>query len=194
MIRLLNLDIPTLGILLALCGLVCLFLGLTRRAYAPLLSICSGLLLLLCGGLMWLLPRIHFPQQTLTRLSFLLVGIAFLAVELINYFRRLSCTVPWQGEFLDVATYGARTTGLSYGSAVFRYRVDGVSYQQSSLDKRFWLTFLTSPFQKKFTVGDCYTIYLNPNNSRRFALSRRPHFGLFFFIGGILLLAAVLRF
>ncbi len=190
--RHLDLNLSDFGIILIVCGLVCIILGLTRRAHAPLTSFFYGLLLLLGGGLMWLVPRINIPQQTLTRLSFLLIGIVFLSIDMINNYKRLKCTVPCQGEFLEVFTYGRKYTGLSYGSAVFRYLVDGISYQQISLDKRFWLGFLESPFLKKFTVGEHYDIYLNPENPRRFTLSRRPHFGLFSFSGGILLVGFLL--
>ena len=190
--RYFDLSVSDFGIFLVVCGLVCVFLGLTRRAYAPLISLICGILLLLCGGAMWLLPRLDLSEQTLTRLSFLLVGIALLSVDLVNYYKRLKCSVPCEGEFQDIATYGLRKSGLCYGSAVFCYHVEDVSYQQSSLDKRFWLGFLKSPFLKKFTVGERYTLYLNPNNPRRFALSRQPHFGILFFCG-LLLLVGFLR-
>ena len=92
----------------------------------------------------------------------------FLAADLVNYFKRRKCTVPCQGAFLDTAVYGRKGTGLQYGAAVFRYQADGVSYDQASLDKRFWLGFLTSPFSKTFKEGDHCTIYLNPNNPPAF--------------------------
>ena len=190
--RYFDVDIPTFGILLVVCGLICVLMGLTRRAYAPRVSFLCGLLLLLCGGLMWLVPRLHIPSQSLTRIEFLLVGIALLSVDLVNWYKRLKCTVPCQGEFLDITTYGRRRSGLSCGSAVFRYQVAGVSYQQASLEKRFWLGFLDSPFLKKYTAGECYTIYLNPNTPRHFALSRRPRFGILS-VCGVALLAAFLR-
>ena len=182
-----DISISDFGIILMVCGLLCIILGVTRRAHAPKVSSLCGLLLLLCGGLMWLLPRIHIPSQLSTRLSFLLVGIALLSADLVNWYKRLKCTVPWQGEFLDITTYGRRGSGLSCGSAVFRYLVEGVSYQRASLDRRFWLGFLTSPFLKRFTAGDRCAIYLNPGDPRRFALSRRPHFGLLSICGAALL-------
>ena len=77
----------------------------------------------------------------------------FASIDLVNYYKRLKCTVPWQGEFLDISTYGVRKKGLSYGAAVFSYQVDGISYQQASLDKRSWLTFLKSPFLNKIYSG-----------------------------------------
>lgn len=187
MYRYFNLDIESLGIIFVICGVVCIILALTRKAYAPLLSFICGILLLLCGGLMWLSSRLSILQWCLGHFGTLAGGIAFASIDLVNYYKRLKCTVPWQGEFLDISTYGVRKKGLSYGAAVFSYQVDGISYQQSSLDKRSWLTFLKSPFLKKFTVGDRYDIYLNPNNPRNFALSRRPHFDLFSFFGWILL-------
>ena len=187
--RYFDFSISEFGVILMLCGAVCIILGLTRRAHAPRVSLLSGLLLLLGGGLMWLLPRLNLSAAALTRLSFLLVGIAFVSVDLVNADRRRQCTLPWQGEFWDVTTYGTRKSGLSYGSAVFRYRVDGVSYQQPSLDKRFWPGFLDSPFLKRYTRGESCTIYLNPKNPRRFALSRRLRLGCFSVCGAVLLAA-----
>ena len=140
-----DISISDFGIILMVCGLLCVILGLTRRAHAPKVSFLCGILLLLCGGLMWLLPRIHIPSQLSTRLSFLLVGIALLSADLVNWYKRLKCTVPWQGEFLDITTYGRRGSGLSCGSAVFRYLVEGVSYQRASLDRRFWLPHVPLP-------------------------------------------------
>ena len=113
-----DISISDFGIILMVCGLLCIILGVTRRAHAPKVSSLCGLLLLLCGGLMWLLPRIHIPSQSLTRIEFLLVGIALLSVDLVNWYKRLKCTVPCQGEFLDITTYGRRRSGLSCGSAV----------------------------------------------------------------------------
>ena len=182
-----DISISDFGIILMVCGLLCVILGLTRRAHTPKVSFLCGILLLLCGGLMWLLPRIHIPSQLSTRLSFLLVGIALLSADLVNWYKRLKCTVPWQGEFRDITIYGRKRSGLSCGSAVFRYLVDGASYQQASLDRRFWLGFRTSPFLKRFTAGDRCAIYLNPGDPRRFALSRRPHFGLLSICGAALL-------
>ena len=190
--RYFDLSISDFGIILAVCGLVCVLLGLTRRARAPRLSVLWGLLLLAAGGLMWLLPRLSIPAPALTRLSFLLAGSGLLSVDLINYYKRRKCTVPWQGEFWDLTTYGTRKSGLEYGAAVFRYQVDGVSYQQPSLDRRFWLGFLKSPFLKRYTAGSRYPIYLNPDIPSRFALSRRPHFGILFFCGAALLAACLL--
>ena len=190
--RYFDLSISDFGMILIVCGLVCVILGLTRRAHAPLASVLCGLLLLVSGGLMWLIPRLDISPENFTRLEFLLAGSALLAVDLVNDYKRLKCTVPCEGEFQDIATYGLRKSGLCYGSAVFCYHVEDVSYQQSSLDKRFWLGFLKSPFLKKFTVGERYTIYLNPNTPRHFALSRRPRFGILS-VCGVALLAAFLR-
>ena len=180
-------DIAVLGFILALCGLVCLILAVTRRAQSPRIALYSGVFLLLFGGVIWLLPLLDIPQPLLTRLSFFFIGIAFVSIDLVNFYKRLKCTVPWQGQFLDVSTYGMRKSGLCYGSAVFLYQVDDVSYQRASLDKRTWFAFLKSPFLKKFAAGNQYPIYLNPNNPRHFALSRRPRFGLFFICGAALL-------
>ena len=189
--RYFDLSISDFGMILIVCGLVCVILGLTRRAHAPLVSVLCGLLLLVSGGLMWLIPRLDISPENFTRLEFLLAGSALLAVDLVNDYKRLKCTVPLQGEFLEITTYGTRKSGLMYGAAVFSYQVDGVSYQQASLDKRFWLGFLNPPFLKKYTPGSYYDIYLNPGNPRRFALSRRPHFGLFSCCGAVLLAAFI---
>lgn len=164
-------------------------MALTRRAYAPKLSFLCGIILIPCGSVMWLLPRFDNLQRFFTHFATLLGGIIFLSIDLINYYKRRKCTVTLQGQFLDISTYGRKKKGLSYGSAVFRYRMDGDTYEQASLDKRSWLTFLKSPFQKKFTAGNYYTIYINPNNPHHFALSRRPHFDLFSYFGAILLAA-----
>lgn len=174
-----DVTVADVGMILMICGALCVILGVTRRAYAPRVSLLWGILLLLCGGALWLLPQLDLSSQFLTRLSFLSVGATFLAADLVYYFKRRKCTVPCQGAFLDTAVYGRKGTGLQYGAAVFRYQADGVSYDQASLDKRFWLGFLTSPFSKTFKEGDHCTIYLNPNNPRRFAISRRPRLGLF---------------
>lgn len=143
-----DVTVADVGMILMICGALCVILGVTRRAYAPRVSLLWGILLLLCGGALWLLPQLDLSSQFLTRLSFLSVGATFLAADLVNYFKRRKCTVPCQGAFLDTAVYGRKGTGLQYGAAVFRYQADGVSYDQASLDKRFWLGFLTSPFFK----------------------------------------------
>ncbi len=190
--RLFNFGITELGILLVVCGLVCILLALTRRAYSPKASFFYGILMLIFGGLMWLLPRLSINREFLSRLGLLLGGVVLVSIDLVNYYKRLKCTVPWQGEFQEVSTYGRRKSGLSYGAAIFHYWVDGVSYQQASLDKRCWPGFLTSPFLKKFTAGNYYSIYLDPGNPRNFALSKRFHFGLFSFAGLIMLASFVL--
>ena len=158
-----------------------------KKLAATLLAAC-----LLCGGLMWLIPRLDIPENTMTKLTFLLVGAALLSFDLVNYFKRRKCTVPWRGEYRDISTYGRRNSGLVCGSAVFSYIVDGALYERASLDKRFWLGFMSSPFKKKFTVGDCCDIYLDPQNPNRIALSRRPHFGLLSYCGALLLVGAML--
>ena len=91
--RYFDFSISEFGVILMLCGAVCIILGLTRRAHAPRVSLLSGLLLLLGGGLMWLLPRLNLSAAALTRLSFLLVGIAFVSVDLVNAYRRRQCTL-----------------------------------------------------------------------------------------------------
>ena len=190
--RYFDISVSDFGIILVACGIVCVILGLTRRAHAPKLSLIFGFLLLLCGGLMWLIPRLDIPENTMTKLTFLLVGAALLSFDLVNYFKRRKCTVPWRGEYRDISTYGRRNSGLVCGSAVFSYIVDGALYERASLDKRFWLGFMSSPFKKKFTVGDCCDIYLDPHNPNRIALSRRPHFGLLSYCGALLLVGAML--
>ena len=135
--RYFDISVSDFGIILVVCGIVCVILGLTRRAHAPMLSLIFGLIMLLCGSLMWLIPRLDIPE-------------------------------------------------------VFSYIVDGGLYERASLDKRFWLGFMDSPFQKRFTEGDRYDIYLNPQNPSRIALSRRPHFGLFSYCGVLLLVGSML--
>ena len=88
MYRYLNLDITQLGILLMICGVVCVIMALTRRAYAPRLSFLCGILLLISGGLMWLLPQLSIPKGFLSRLGLLAGGIIFLAIDLVNYYKR----------------------------------------------------------------------------------------------------------
>lgn len=171
-------------IFLAVCGVVCIITGLARWADKPSLSLLYGFLLLLCGGLIWLLPRLNLSSRITDRISYLLIGAALLSVDLVNYYKRLKCTDRIQGRFLKTISYGARKwSGLQYGSAVFQYTVDGTSYEQASLDRRFWFILLKSPFHKKYTVGDGYSIYLDPNDPRRISLSRRPGFGLFSICG-----------
>lgn len=190
--RYFDISVSDFGIILVMCGIVCVILGLTRRAHAPMLSLIFGLIMLLCGSLMWLIPRLDIPEYVMTKLTFLLAGATFLSFDLVNYFKRLKCTVPWRGEYRDINTYGRRNSGLVCGSAVFSYIVDGALYERASLDKRFWLGFMDSPFQKRFTEGDRYDIYLNPQNPSRIALSRRPHFGLFSYCGVLLLVGSML--
>ena len=50
--RYFDISVSDFGIILVACGIVCVILGLTRRAHAPKLSLIFGFLLLLCGGLM----------------------------------------------------------------------------------------------------------------------------------------------
>ena len=91
--RYFDLSISDFGMILIVCGLVCVILGLTRRAHAPLASVLCGLLLLVSGGLMWLIPRLDISPEIFTRLEFLLAGSALLAVDLVNDYKRLKCTV-----------------------------------------------------------------------------------------------------
>lgn len=89
-----DVTVADVGMILMICGALCVILGVTRRAYAPRVSLLWGILLLLCGGALWLLPQLDLSSQFLTRLSFLSVGATFLAADLVNYFKRRKCTVP----------------------------------------------------------------------------------------------------
>ena len=64
--RYFDLSISDFGMILIVCGLVCVILGLTRRAHAPLASVLCGLLLLVSGGL---LSKSTGPNRNLISLT-----------------------------------------------------------------------------------------------------------------------------